>query len=53
MLNLFVFDEFDAYGEVPIPGTGTLHLPAGDVTICFHGVYPEGVSTENDLDIGH
>jgi hypothetical protein len=51
MLNLFVLDEFDAYGEVPIPGTGTLHLPAGDVTISFHGVYPEGVSIDNDLSI--
>jgi hypothetical protein len=37
-----VFDEFDAYGEVPIPGTRTLHLPAEDVTISFHSVYPKG-----------
>jgi hypothetical protein len=38
-LNMFVLDEFDAYGEVPIPGTQTLHLPAGDVRITFHSVY--------------
>jgi hypothetical protein len=36
VLNVFVFDEFDAYGEVPIPGSGSLHLPAGEVTISFH-----------------
>jgi hypothetical protein len=34
--DAFVFDEFDAYGEVPIPGQRTLHLPAGEVTISFH-----------------
>ena len=36
LLSAFVFDEFDAYGEVPIPGSGKLHLPAGQVTINFH-----------------
>lgn len=36
MLNAFVLDEFDAYGEVAIPGTGTVALPAGEVTINFH-----------------
>lgn len=36
LLNAFVFANYDAYGEVPIPGTGTLHLPAGQVTISFH-----------------
>jgi hypothetical protein len=36
MLNFFVFDDYDAYGEVPIPGSGRLHLPAGDVTVNFH-----------------
>jgi hypothetical protein len=44
-LNIFLLDEFDAYGEVYIPGTRTLHLPAGDVTISFDSVYPQGVST--------
>jgi hypothetical protein len=36
MLNAFVLDEFDAYGEVPIPGTGQVQLPAGEVQISFH-----------------
>ena len=36
MLNAFVFDEYDAYGEVSIPGSTSLHLPAGDVTVTFH-----------------
>jgi Short C-terminal domain len=36
ILNAFVFDEYDAYGEVPIPGTQTLHLPAGQVNVSFH-----------------
>lgn len=35
ILNAFVFDEYDAYGEVPIPGSGSVHLPAGDVTVTF------------------
>jgi hypothetical protein len=36
VLNAFVLDEFDAYGEVPIPGTGQVHLPAGKAQISFH-----------------
>jgi len=43
VLNVFVFDEFDAYGEVPIPGSRSLHLPAGEVTISFHTAVPGGV----------
>ena len=38
MLNPFVFDEYDAYGEVPIPGSSSLELPAGDVTVSFHTI---------------
>jgi hypothetical protein len=37
-LNAFVLDKFNAYGEVPIPGTGTVHLPAGEATVSFHTV---------------
>ena len=36
ILNAFVLDEYDAYGEVAIPGSTSLHLPAGEVTISFH-----------------
>lgn len=36
ILNAFVLDEYDAYGEVPIPGTGSVELPAGEVTVSFH-----------------
>lgn len=36
LLNVFVFDRYNAYGEVPIPGRAELHLPAGEVTISFH-----------------
>jgi hypothetical protein len=36
ILNAFVFDKYNAYGEVPIPGSATLHLPAGEATISFH-----------------
>jgi hypothetical protein len=36
ILNLFVLDKYDAYGEVPIPGSRSLQLPAGEVTISFH-----------------
>ena len=36
MLNAFLLDDFDAYGEVPIPGTGQVQLPAGQAQISFH-----------------
>ncbi|ORV99809.1 SHOCT domain-containing protein [Mycobacterium kyorinense] len=36
ILNLFVLDEYNAYGEVPIPGSGSVQLPAGQVTVSFH-----------------
>lgn len=36
MLNAFVLDKFDAYGEVPIPGSASLHLPAGKLSVSFH-----------------
>lgn len=36
MLHIFVWDKYDAYGEVPIPGSASLHLPEGEVNISFH-----------------
>jgi Short C-terminal domain len=36
ILNAFVLDEYDAFGEVSIPGSTSLHLPAGEVTVSFH-----------------
>jgi hypothetical protein len=36
VLNAFVLDKYNAYGEVPIPGESSLHLPAGEVTVSFH-----------------
>jgi hypothetical protein len=36
VLNAFVLDEWDAYGEVPIPGSADIALPAGEVKISFH-----------------
>jgi len=38
ILNAFVLDDYDAYGEVAIPGSRTLQLPAGEVTVSFHTV---------------
>ncbi len=38
VLNAFFLDKYNAYGEVPVPGTGSVNLPAGDVTISFHTV---------------
>jgi hypothetical protein len=51
IMNGFVLDKFDAYGEVPIPGTRTLHLPAGDVTVDFHSRYPKGADTDQPIPI--
>ena len=36
VLNAFFLDKYNAYGEVAIPGSGSLYLPAGDVTISLH-----------------
>ena len=38
VLNTFFLDKYNAYGEVPVPGSGNLHLPAGEVTISLHTV---------------
>nr|WP_090341507.1 SHOCT domain-containing protein [Mycolicibacterium malmesburyense]CRL71466.1 hypothetical protein CPGR_01962 [Mycolicibacterium malmesburyense] len=38
VLNAFVLDDFDAYGEVPVPGTESVELPAGEATVSFHTV---------------
>jgi len=36
VLNMFFLDKYNAYGEVPIPGSGSLYLPAGEVTVSLH-----------------
>ncbi|CAN5368682.1 SHOCT domain-containing protein [soil metagenome] len=36
ILNAFFLDRYNAYGEVSIPGSASLHLPAGETTISFH-----------------
>jgi hypothetical protein len=36
ILNAFILDEYDAYGEVPVPGSSSLHLPEGEVNVSFH-----------------
>jgi hypothetical protein len=36
ILNAFFLDKYNAYGEVPIPGSASVHLPAGEATISFH-----------------
>jgi hypothetical protein len=38
VLDAFFLDDYDVYGEVPIPGSGSVHLPRGEVTISFHSV---------------
>lgn len=42
MLNAFFLDKYNAYGEVPVPGSGSLYLPAGDVTVSLHTVVISG-----------
>ncbi len=51
-LGAFVFDKYDAYGEVPVPGTGKLHLPAGQITVSFHTV-TVGNSSGGGLPVPH
>ncbi|WAC93505.1 SHOCT domain-containing protein [Mycobacterium sp. Aquia_213] len=38
VLNVFFLDDYNAYGEVPIPGSASLHLPQGEVTVSLHTV---------------
>jgi hypothetical protein len=38
VLNAFFLDKYNAYGEVPVPGSSSLHLPAGEITISLHTV---------------
>ncbi len=38
VLNAFFLDKYNAYGEVPIPGSNSLYLPAGEVTVSLHTV---------------
>ena len=38
VLNAFFLDKYNSYGEVPIPGSGSLYLPAGEATISLHTV---------------
>jgi hypothetical protein len=42
ILNAFVLDDYDAYGEVPVPGSSSLHLPSGEVTVSLHTVVMSG-----------
>src|ERR1700730_3433798 len=42
VVNVFFADHYNAYGEVPIPGSGTVHLPAGQVTANFHTTVASG-----------
>jgi hypothetical protein len=52
-LGAFVLDRYNAYGEVPIPGTGKLHLPAGQVTVSFHTVTVGSSSGGGGLPVPH
>ncbi|MGA9493003.1 MAG: SHOCT domain-containing protein [Mycobacterium sp.] len=36
VLNAFFLDDYDAYGEVPVPGSASVHLPRGEVNISLH-----------------
>lgn len=52
VLGAFVLDKYNAYGEVPIPGTGKLHLPAGQITVSFHTV-TVGSASGGGLPVPH
>jgi hypothetical protein len=44
VLNAFFLDDYNAYGEVPIPGASSVHLPAGEVTASLHTVVIGGTN---------
>jgi Short C-terminal domain len=52
-LGAFVLDKYNAYGELPIPGTAKLHLPAGQVTVSFHTVTVGSSSGGGGLPVPH
>lgn len=45
VLNAFVFSNYNAYGEVSVPGSDSLHLPAGEVTVNLHAIVIGGTDT--------
>jgi hypothetical protein len=36
VMNVFFWERYNAYGEIPIPGSAAIELPAGTVTVNFH-----------------
>ncbi len=52
VLDAFVLDKYDAYGEVPIPGTAKVHLPVGRATVSFHTVII-GAANGGGLPVPH
>ncbi|VBA52328.1 SHOCT domain-containing protein [Mycobacterium pseudokansasii] len=44
VVNAFFLDKYNAYGEVPVPGSGSIHLPAGEVTVSLHTVVIGGTN---------
>src|ERR1700748_3002303 len=44
VLSAFFRDDYGAYGEVPVPGSASLHLPAGEVTVSLHTVIIGGAN---------
>ncbi|ORB37734.1 SHOCT domain-containing protein [Mycobacterium persicum] len=44
VLNAFLLDKYNAYGEVPVPGSGSVHLPASEVSVSLHTVVIGGTN---------
>ena len=42
VVNAFFLDDYNEYGEVSIPGSGSVHLPRGEVTVSLHAVVMGG-----------
>ncbi|MFV0494982.1 SHOCT domain-containing protein [Mycobacterium sp.] len=36
MLDALFFDKYNVYGEIPVPGTGSVRLPTGEATVSLH-----------------
>jgi len=34
-LSVYAIESYDAYGEIAVPGTGTVHLPEGEIVAAF------------------
>jgi hypothetical protein len=51
IVNALVLDDFDKYGDVPVPGSRALRLPAGEADVSFHVQMPTTLGNAGSLTL--